>query len=389
MKRCMINGIKFLFVLSLIFPMTAQAITLKQYEDQVAKYTAELNEKKNQIAKNTEEVSKIKDRIESIKQQIKESGAEIERLENEINKSNEDIEKKQKEIKKVVNSYQKSNSGNFYLEYILGADNITDMIYRFSVSEQLTAYNEKTIKELDSLIKSNENKKVELNKKQSELGNLNSQLYEEQSKIESDTVKIEGTLPSTEGQIDFYKKRVSYYKAKGCKSNDVIGVNCDVPVRVKPSGSSVAAGELFGKNGFRFPVIGGKITQNYGNNGHKGADIGKGCGTPIYAVAPGNVYYVGSTLDTYGAKMVLIVHNYNGRLVFSQYAHLSGYNVSVGQSVTTSTIIGYMGNTGYSFGCHLHLEMSEDIGWGYNDSAAPYKSYVRRIINPFAYVPRP
>ena len=58
----MINGIKFLFVLSLIFPMTAQAITLKQYEDQVAKYTAELNEKKNQIAKNTEEVSKIKDR---------------------------------------------------------------------------------------------------------------------------------------------------------------------------------------------------------------------------------------------------------------------------------------------------------------------------------------
>ena len=163
MKRCMINGIKFLFVLSLIFPMTAQAITLKQYEDQVAKYTAELNEKKNQIAKNTEEVSKIKDRIESIKQQIKESGAEIERLENEINKSNEDIEKKQKEIKKVVNSYQKSNSGNFYLEYILGADNITDMIYRFSVSEQLTAYNEKTIKELDSLIKSNENKKVELN----------------------------------------------------------------------------------------------------------------------------------------------------------------------------------------------------------------------------------
>ena len=38
---------------------------------------------------------------------------------------------------------------------------------------------------------------------------------------------------------------------------------------------------------------------------------------------------------------------------------------------------------------HADLEMSEDIGWGYNDSADPYKSYVRRIINPFTYVPRP
>lgn len=391
---------KFLVYISIIvlcFPFLVNATTLKEYEDKVEKYTAELRDKKNQIAKNDEEIAQIESRIQNIKNQIKEAGIEMERLQAQIDKSNEEIDKKQDEIKRIIKYYQLSSSGNSYIEYILGAESVTDMIYRFSVSEQLTSYNDKMTKQLNQLIKQNKQTKKELNSKQSELGKLNSSLYEEQSKIESDTNKIEGTLPSVEGQIALYKQRVKYYKAKGCKSNDIIGVTCDIPIRVSSgssgtSGTYDSSGALIGGNGFRFPVVGGRITQNYGNAGHKGADIGKACGVPIYAVAPGSVYYVGSNLDTYGAKMVLIVHNINGRLIFSQYAHLSRYNVSVGDSVSINSIIGYMGNTGYSFGCHLHLEMSERIGWGYNDvgpNLHGYSSYVKHIINPFSYVPRP
>ena len=85
--------------------------------------------------------------------------------------------------------------------------------------------------------------------------------------------------------------------------------------------------------------------------------------------------------------MVLIVHNVNGRLVFSQYAHVQpNIPVSVGQTVDTNTVIAYMGSTGYSTGCHLHLEMAEDYGWGYNGK---YNQYINHIINPFKYVPRP
>ena len=153
---------------------------------------------------------------------------------------------------------------------------------------------------------------------------------------------------------------------------------------VKPGGST-SAGDVIAANGFTFPVSGGHISQSYGNRGHKGVDIGKACNAPIKAVASGRVYYVGNTLDNYGAKMIIIVHNVNGRLVFSQYAHLNGYAVSSGQDVSVGQVIGYMGNTGYSFGCHLHLEMSEDYGWNYNSS---YYTYIRHIINPFKYVPR-
>lgn len=384
-RKINITFLMIILINLIIFPVNTGATTLKEYEDQVAKYTEELNSKKNQIVKSKQEIEQIKTKIQNIKGQIQDCANQMNELQDEIDKSNEEIIQKQKEIKSIIKYYQLSNSGNAYLEYILGADSITDMIYRLAVSEQMTNYNKRVTKELNELIEKNNQKKADLDVKQKELGKLNSSLYEEQQKIEEDIISVEGTMPSTTNQLAYYQKRVAYYKAKGCKSNDVIGVTCDVPIKV--STGSGGAGNVVAANGFRFPVPGGKVTQNYGNNGHKGADIGRYCGAPIYAVANGTVYYVGNEKDIYGAKMVLVVHNVNGRLVFSQYAHLSGYNVSEGQTVTTNTVIGYMGDTGYSFGCHLHLEMSEYIGWDYPD-VGNYQRYVGYIINPFKYVPR-
>lgn len=370
----------------IIIPSNTNATTLKEYEDLVAKYTKELQEKEAKIAKGKEEIEQVKRNIASIENQIDETQKEIERLQEEIEKSNEEIKKKDKESKKIMEYYQIENGNNAYLEYVFGATSITDMIYRMSVAEQLTEYNDKVMKELKQLIEENTRKKAELAEKEEELKTLKQKLEAEKERIEAEVSGVEGTVPSTKGQIQQYQKMVDYYKSKGCKSNDVIGVTCDIPPKPTSSGSSDASA-IIGANGFRYPIIGGRISWAYGSGGHKGVDLAKGCGTPIYAVASGRVYYKGNTLDNYGAYMVLIVHNVNGRLVFSQYAHVQpNIPVSVGQTVDTNTVIAYMGSTGYSTGCHLHLEMAEDYGWGYNGR---YNQYINHIINPFKYVPRP
>ena len=54
--------------------------------------------------------------------------------------------------------------------------------------------------------------------------------------------------------------------------------------------------------------------------------------------------------------MIKIDH---GNGYFTRYLHLAygSVNVSVGDFVKKGTVLGYMGNTGYSFGGHLHFEI--------------------------------
>jgi len=110
----------------------------------------------------------------------------------------------------------------------------------------------------------------------------------------------------------------------------------------------------------------GKLTQGYGSTPfalrnyaskrHNGIDIAAPLGTPIYAAADGRVVGVANQ-DLYcrrGAygKFVAITH-YNG--LTTLYAHLSLWKVYEGQEVKQGDLIGYMGNTGFSTGSHLHF----------------------------------
>lgn len=84
---------------------------------------------------------------------------------------------------------------------------------------------------------------------------------------------------------------------------------------------------------------------------HTGVDFRAESGSPIRATAPGKVVtaeYSGG----YG-NMVEVEHA-NG--VSTRYAHMSAILATVGQSVTTGTVLGRVGSTGRSTGPHLHYE---------------------------------
>lgn len=116
-----------------------------------------------------------------------------------------------------------------------------------------------------------------------------------------------------------------------------------------------------------------KISQAYKprNNAHLGIDIiGDNCknnntGLLDYIIAHSDGVVVscrnnikGFVNGSYG-NYVKIKHN-NG--YFTLYAHLTygSVKVKVGDKVTKGQIIGYMGNTGYSFGAHLHFEVRNE-----------------------------
>ena len=76
-------------------------------------------------------------------------------------------------------------------------------------------------------------------------------------------------------------------------------------------------------------------------------------GDPVVASAAGTVDVVTNLGNTSYGRYVRINH---GGGYTTYYAHLSGFNVSVGQSVGYGSVIGYVGTTGNSTGPHLHYE---------------------------------
>jgi murein DD-endopeptidase MepM/ murein hydrolase activator NlpD len=124
--------------------------------------------------------------------------------------------------------------------------------------------------------------------------------------------------------------------------------------QLQNSGSSGGGGSgAPSASGFIWPVS-GPITSGFGwrwGRMHEGIDIGAACGTPIRAAASGTVVYAG-WMDGYG-NIIVIDH---GGGFATAYGHQSALYVG-GGSVSQGQVIGAVGSTGHSTGCHLHFEV--------------------------------
>lgn len=101
------------------------------------------------------------------------------------------------------------------------------------------------------------------------------------------------------------------------------------------------------------PISGGRKTQ--GIHGYNGVDLATYCGAPIFAAASGNVI-VGRTYGWNGGYgLYAVVSHANGTQTL--YSHLKSIIVQTGWNVVQGQVIGYVGSTGNSTGCHVHFEV--------------------------------
>lgn len=109
--------------------------------------------------------------------------------------------------------------------------------------------------------------------------------------------------------------------------------------------------------GFSMPTTSRKVTSGFGyrprfRRMHKGIDVKVQTGDTIYAAFDGKVRIVRYERKGYG-KYVVLRHE-NG--LETIYAHLSKYLCDVNEEVKAGQPIGLGGNTGRSYGSHLHFE---------------------------------
>jgi murein DD-endopeptidase MepM/ murein hydrolase activator NlpD len=116
--------------------------------------------------------------------------------------------------------------------------------------------------------------------------------------------------------------------------------------------SYVSADQEISAGYFIYPTSG----RNWGVLHNVNAvDIANKCGTPIYAAAAGTVVLVDEVGWNSGyGKYAKILHP-NG--VETLYGHFSDIVASTDSKIEQGDLIGYMGTTGHSTGCHLHFEV--------------------------------
>ena len=90
------------------------------------------------------------------------------------------------------------------------------------------------------------------------------------------------------------------------------------------------------------------------NDFHRGTDLAASCGSPVFAATGGTVVQAGRNGSL--GNWILVDH---GDGVTTGYGHLvdGGILVSTGDRVEAGALIGAVGSTGASTGCHLHFEV--------------------------------
>jgi murein DD-endopeptidase MepM/ murein hydrolase activator NlpD len=110
-----------------------------------------------------------------------------------------------------------------------------------------------------------------------------------------------------------------------------------------------------GGSGDMIRPTGGPFTSPFGMRWgrlHAGIDLADPTGTPIRAALSGRVILAAPT-GGYGLY-TCIAHSSS---LTTCYAHQSRFGAAVGDHVRQGEVIGYVGNTGHSFGAHLHFEV--------------------------------
>lgn len=302
---------------------------------------------------------------------------------------------------RTINNYDQTS----FTEEMLSGKSFSDVWSDVETIQKLQNTLHSRIVLLASVKTDLEGQQTEATKIQQQLTTLKKQLSDQKKAVEYNTAQKNKLLATTKNNETSYNKLLQEKIAKrDAFEKELLGFESELKLIIDPSSYPTA-----GSSVLSWPVDDVYITQYFGNTafaranpqayngqGHNGIDLRASIGTPIKAALDGMVLGTGDTDvvcpgGSYG-KWVVIKHP-NG--LSTLYAHLSVISINQGAAVSTGSVIGYSGSTGYATGPHLHFTLyatqgleiidrkSRVCGGTYHLPVADLKAY----LNPISYLP--
>jgi len=375
----------FLLMAILMSPyyIKVKAESLRDYKEKLSQYEANKEAYKKKQAEAREKAKNYQKDIDNSLDKVEQFGEEIQESKEKIAELEIEISEKEQEIKDLLTFLQITNGENVYLEYVFGATSFTDFIFRTAIVEELSNHNDDLIIEMNDLILENKKLQEELANKIKEEEKAIKEFQRMLASVNLEINDIEEYYDDIDADIASQKEKIKYAESLGCGIDEDIS---DCIFRAAGSALNISLSNL------NIPVRTGVITSEWGyrtdpitgkkNKLHGGIDIGVREGTPVYASQFGVVSQLVKK-SSCGGNIVYIQHNIKDEKITTRYLHLLSYNVSIGDVVTPSTIIGYSGggstasrNGGYDVcttGAHLHFEVRK--GWSNTVSVNP-RNYI-------------
>ncbi len=232
-----------------------------------------------------------------------------------------------------------------YIDFLLGSASLSDLLSRVEVMNDLFTNDQKILEGLTLNREDVSAKKAELEATKQQSVELKEQNEAQKVDLETKMKEAEAYLNSIQSDVDILTKT----------QKEVQAAKNQLDADMKALAAQIKAKEEREYTGGAFiwpvPVKYSRISQYYKGSAHTGLDIPTNS-TPAntFATASGKVLVAGWHWS-YGNYVVI----YHGSGIQSLYAHLSKIYVKVNQEVKQGDVIGLTGNTGYSFGVHLHF----------------------------------
>lgn len=325
------------------------------------------------LAQLEEEKTDIMTKIEKLDEQMKDVNERLETVTKDLKIANEELdiinvslaavqakEESQYETMKKRIKYMYENGSQGYLDIIMEAKDISEMLNRVEYVNRITQYDNEMLQNYTEIKEEVERQKTIAEDKKSQLRILQDEVTLEQENLEELVAQKEKELTQYNKNIKNASKDMQeYVTAIAEKEKEIEKMLLE---KAKEDGYDTFGSLVQSSAGFRWPLsIAGTITSRFGprsaptagaSTNHKGLDIAAPNGTSILAAKEGKV--VTSTYSTSAGNYVMINH---GDGLYTVYMHASKLCVSVGDQVTQGQKVAEVGSTGFSTGPHLHFSV--------------------------------
>lgn len=317
---------------------------LSQLNKEIAKAKADkqsvLKQKQlldQQIEAIGEKIELSEELIAACEEKIRQTQAQIDALDQQIDADYEIIKRR------LI--FAQETGDMEYIDFLLGSASLSDLLSRVEVMNDLFTNDQKVLEGLTRNREGVAEKKAELEATKEQSIALKNENEAQKQDLEVKMKNAEDYLNSIQSDVDVLTKT----------QKEVQAAKNQLDADMKALAEQIKSKEEREYTGGAFiwpvPVKYSRISQKYKGSSHTGLDIPTNS-TPVnaFATAGGKVLIAGYHWS-YGNYVVI----YHGSGMQSLYAHLSKIYVKVNQEVKQGHIIGLTGNTGYSFGVHLHF----------------------------------